>query len=181
MLSQRTGLVRTGLLLTGVLIAVQTYAVAQTHRKHVQKKVTAVVPSAPLALTVKTDQPVYPADSAVVFTLTAKNTTKENIILRFNSGQRYDFELFRGKDAKGEKVWQWARGRMFTMALSAVPLTPDKPLTFTETYRPGSDGNPTLTPGIYTLMATLKSAPKSSPMAPAVSAFPAASTTFKVN
>ena len=175
MLSQRTGLVRTGLLLTGVLIAVQTYTVAQTHRKHVQKKVTAVVPSAPLALTVKTDQSAYPADSAIVFTLTAKNTTKENILLRFNSGQRYDFELFRGKDAKGEEVWQWARGRMFTMMLTSATLKPGKSLAYTETYHPGSDGMPALTPGAYTIIATLKSPSKAAPSV----TFPSASATFQ--
>ena len=177
MLSNRTTLVRTGLLLAGVLIATSTPGLAQRHRKTVPKKSTVVTPVAPLTLAVKTDQPTYPADSAVRFTLTAKNTTRQDIPLRFTSGQHYDFELFRGKGVKGEKVWQWARGMMFTMMLSSMPLKPGKPLEYAETYRPGSAGMPALAPGVYTVVATLTSVSKSSPLA----SLPSASTTFKVN
>ena len=54
----------------------------------------------------KTDQPTYHADSNIRFTLTAKNTTQQEMLLRFNSGQRYDFELIRGKDAKGMRLFK---------------------------------------------------------------------------
>jgi hypothetical protein len=98
--------------------------------------------------------------------------------VRFNSGQRYDFELYRGKDAKGEKVWQWAKGKMFTMMLSSVMLKSVKPLEFTETYHPGSDGMPALASGSYTVVATLKGSAKT--ITPPIS-MPSASTTFQVN
>jgi len=136
-----------------------------------------VVVTAPLSLTAKTDQPTYKADSAIKLTLTAKNTTQQDLPLRFNSGQRYDFELYRGKNAKGEKVWQWAKGRMFTMMLSSTNVKPGKPLEYSETYRPGGDGMPALTPGFYTVVATLKAASKTTPPI----SMPTTTVTFQVN
>ncbi len=178
--SDRTKLMRAGLLLASALIAMQMLGAppTQAQRKAVPKKKTAATPVAPLALSLKTDQHVYHADSNIRFTLTAKNTTHEEMVLRFNSGQRYDFELFRGKDAKGDKVWQWAKGMMFTMALSAAKLEPGKSLVFTETYRPGSDAMVALTPGAYTVVATLKGVSKTT--TPPLS-MPCVSTTFQVN
>jgi len=136
-----------------------------------------VVVAAPLALTAKTDQPTYKVGSAIKFALTAKNTTQQDLPLRFNSGQRYDFVLYRGKDAKGEKVWQWSKGRMFTMMLSSTTLKPGKPLEYSETYRPGGDGMPALTPGTYTVVTTLKGVSKTTPPV----SMPSATATFQVN
>lgn len=176
MQSNRIGFVRVGLMAAYALFTMFRPAVppTQAQRKTVHKKHAASVAVASLALSVKTDQPTYHAGSNIRFTLTAKNTTQQEMLLRFNSGQRYDFELYRGKDAKGDKIWQWAKGMMFTMMLSSAKLEPGKSLEFTETYRPGNDAMVALTPGAYTVVATLKNMAK-----PPTSA-PSATTTFQV-
>jgi hypothetical protein len=175
----RTRFLGPGLLLAGALIATQLFGIGslQAQEKAAPKKGVVLMPATPLTLTVKTDQPTYHADSAIKFTLAARNTTQQDMPVRFSSGQRYDFELYRGKNAKGTKVWQWARGRMFTMMLSSVSLKPGKPLEFTEAYRPGTDGMPALEPGFYTVVATLKGVSKTTPPV----SMPSASTTFQVH
>ncbi len=90
-------------------------------------------------------------------TLTVKNPGKNAITLNFASGQRYDFELRRGKDKKGDLVWKWSRGRMFTMALSSLSLAPGKTLTYTETAAKDEEKDTLLAlpAGTYTAIATL--------------------------
>lgn len=163
MLFNRNGRVGATLLLAGALLTLPMLGVTplKAQGNAGPKKGAAVIPVHLLALTVKTEHPSYSADSAVKFTLTAKNTTHQDVVLSFRSGQRYDFELFRGNSPKGEKIWQWAQSRMFTDMLSSTTLKSGKSLVFTETYHPGGDGMPALTPGVYTVGATLKAVFKS--------------------
>ncbi len=174
--SNRTTRRRAVLLLTGLLLAApfQGAIPVRAQNKTVHKKKAAV---APMTLVVNTDQPTYKAADTIKFTLTAKNTTKQDTPVGFNSGQRYDFTLYRGKNAKGEKVWQWAKGKMFNMMLRSILLKPDQPLEFTETYHPGSEEMPVLTPGVYTIVATLQGTYRTTP--PIV--LPSTSKTFQVN
>jgi hypothetical protein len=178
MLFKRKGRVGANLLLAGALLTMPTLGAMslQAHKHAKQKKSAVVIPVYLLALTVKTEHPTYPADSAVKFTLTAKNITHQDVLLSFRSGQRYDFELFRGNSPKGEKIWQWAQSRMFTEMLSCTTLQPGKSLLFAETYKPGGDGMPALTPGVYTVGATLKAVFKSVSTA----YLPSAYSTFQV-
>jgi len=120
MLSNRINPIKTSLLLTTALTAISLLGTKSLQAQGTLAPKKEVPVTAPLALTAKTDQPTYKADSAIKFILTVKNTIQQDLPVRFNSGQRYDFELFRGKTAKGEKVWQWAKGRMFTMMLSST-------------------------------------------------------------
>lgn len=177
MLSNRTQFFKAGLLLTAALMTTQLLGTKSLQAQGKPAPQKGVPVTAPLALTAKTDQPIYKADSAIKLTLTAKNTTQQDVPVRFNSGQRYDFVLYRGKDAKGEKVWQWSKGKMFTMMLSSTTLKPGKPLEYSETYRPGGDGMPALATGTYTVVATLKGVSKTTPPV----SMPSASTTFQVN
>jgi hypothetical protein len=116
--------------------------------------------SVPVQVTVKTDKKVYRSGDPIKMTLTAKNTQKSDVVLRFSSGQQYDIEIRRGKNKNGEKVWQWAEGRMFTLALVNTTLQSGKTQTYNVTY--GIEMSPTtgkpvpkLTPGTYTIVATL--------------------------
>lgn len=109
----------------------------------------------PVAVVVKTDKKTYVRDAPVKLTLTAKNQSEQAVRLPFSSGQRYDFEIRRGKGNTGEKVWQWAKDRMFTMMLGTVTLERGKSLAYAETYTPGNEGMPALEPGTYTLIGTL--------------------------
>ncbi len=179
MLSHRVKLFPVAPLLLGTIIATPLLNAMPMHAQGTPtapKKGVAV--AAPLALIAKTDQPAYKADSAIKFTVTAKNTTQQDMPVRFNSGQRYDFVLYRGKDATGEKVWQWSKGKMFAMMLSSTTIKAGATLEYSETYHPGADGMPALTPGAYTVVATLKGAAKTAN--PPIF-MPTASTTFQVN
>jgi hypothetical protein len=62
------------------------------------------------------------------------------------------------------------------MMLSSTTLLPNKSLDYTENYQPGGDGMPALAPGVYTVVATLKSFTKSV----AYASSPSASATFHV-
>src|SRR5260221_7841864 len=47
----------------------------------------------PVVLTLTTDKKTYKDTDPIHITLTAKNTTKAPIALRFSSGQKYDIEI----------------------------------------------------------------------------------------
>ncbi|MCS6775640.1 MAG: BsuPI-related putative proteinase inhibitor [Chloroherpetonaceae bacterium] len=115
----------------------------------------------PVKVTVSTDKKVYRPGEVIRITLNAKNTQPASVTLRFASGQMFDLEIRRGKDRNGERVWQWAEGRMFTMALRSRVLAPGQALTFVENYgsremeRSSPVPVPRLTPGTYTVVGIL--------------------------
>ena len=114
----------------------------------------------PLKTTVKTEKKQHGTKDPVKMTLAVTNTTQKPITLNFSSGQKYDFEIKRGKGEAGVTVWKWSQGMMFTQMLSSRKLEPGKSLTFTETYKPGAksaEGQtlPALTAGTYSVIATL--------------------------
>ena len=109
----------------------------------------------PVAVGVRTDKKIYRSGEPIHVTITAKNATKDAVRLTFPTGQRYDIDIRRGSDPKNPKIWQWSHGQMFTQMVSSVSLPPGKTLAFSETYRPGHEQAPVLTPGAYTITATL--------------------------
>ncbi len=118
----------------------------------------------PVKVTVATDKKVYAVGDTITFTLTVKNGTKQALPLRFSSGQRYDFKLFDAKIPAGARpdtgkpLWQWSRGRMFTMMIASEKLEPGKTLTFSDKYEfkamPGQTIK-LLAAGKYTLVGIL--------------------------
>jgi hypothetical protein len=112
----------------------------------------------PVVLTVKTNKKSYTAKEPIHVALTVSNPKKtgaKTVTLSFSSGQQYDLELWRGPKKSGEKVWQWAQGKMFTMMLTSRKLDPGKSHTYKETYDPAKLETPALLPGTYRLIATL--------------------------
>ena len=113
----------------------------------------------PIVLTVATDKKSYAAAGPINITLTAKNTTKAPVPLRFSSGQKYDIEIRKGKDRNGEKVWQWSRGKMFMMMITSATIAPDKPTIYKDKFDPeakGADGKSVkLSTGSYTIVGYL--------------------------
>lgn len=115
--------------------------------------------SGPIALTIKTDKAAYAVADPINITLTAKNTTKAPLSVQFNSGQKYDIEIHKGKDRNGELVWKWSQGHMFAQMITSATLSPDKPLVYTVVFNPNgkqADGKSVqLAPGSYTLVGIL--------------------------
>ncbi len=113
----------------------------------------------PVVAAVTTDKKSYASGDSVKMTFTITNKSKEAVRLPFSSGQAYDFVLREGSKSDGKSVWQWSRGRMFTMMVSSVPLAPGKSLTYTATYGEangaGDKSAKSLAAGRYTLTATL--------------------------
>jgi len=118
-----------------------------------QEKPLGAVIQVPVAVSLKTDKKTYAPNEPIKMTISVKNTTKQTVKLPFANGQRYDIEIRRGKEHNGEKVWQWAHGKMFTMMLSTLPVPPGKAVVFTETYDPAKEKP--LSPGTYTITATV--------------------------
>ena len=120
-----------------------------------------VMSSPKVELKLKTDKKSYSDSDAIKITFTIKNKQKEEASISFSDGQKYDFELRKGKDMKAEKVWQLAKGRMSIMVVTTSKIAPGKELTFTETYKPGEKGGdgkplPKLTAGTYSLTGVLR-------------------------
>ena len=105
---------------------------------------------AKLTLRVVTDKKIYLVNAPIKMTFTVKNAEKKPVALTFNSGKRYDFVV---SSQSGHEMWQWSKGRMFTMDIGTETLGAGKTLTYTETYKPGTPAMPALKPGTYILSA----------------------------
>lgn len=86
-------------------------------------------------------------DDAVHFALKVVNAGDRKIELNFANGMTHDFAVL---DERGQQVWRWSDGRLFTSAFQNKVLRSDDTLSFSESWRP------TL-PGRYTAVARLAS------------------------
>ena len=77
---------------------------------------------------------VRPAGDTVHLALQVTNATAAPVVLRFNSGQTYDFSVHRG----GELLWQWSETMRFMQALRDETLAPGETRTITEHWVPPS-------------------------------------------
>ena len=122
------------------------------------------IPSnAKLELSLKTNKKKYSDTDVIRINFTVKNKGKEEATLSFPDGQKYDFELRKGKDMKAEKVWQFSKGRMSIMVFTSAKIAPSKELVFKESYKAGETGGdgkelPKLTAGMYSLTGILRTA-----------------------
>jgi hypothetical protein len=106
-------------------------------------------PPANLYVGVFTDKPVYRSGEPISMALTVLNKNKTLCKVTFTSSQKFDFYLY--KDDR--LTWKWSTDKMFSMAISALKLEPEKPLTFLVTsnhFAPGKG----LDPGIYQIKAS---------------------------
>ncbi len=83
----------------------------------------------------KADKKTLKVGESITFTYSVTNTSKTNpLLVNFSSGQRFDLLITRS--GGGAPVWQFSKGRMFTMALGMVTFAPGETKTFTATYKP---------------------------------------------
>ena len=71
--------------------------------------------------------PCNPLPGTLQFVLTVTNTVGQAESVSFNSGARFDLDVF---DADGTLVKKWSDGKMFTMALSTVSVQPGETKVF---------------------------------------------------
>lgn len=95
-------------------------------------------------VSLSTDKTIYFVGEPIMMTLKIFNYTDEEITLKFNTSQRYEFII---EEKEGHELWRWSRGRMFTMVTGVEVLGPTNPeMIATETF---SDR---LIPGQYHIM-----------------------------
>jgi hypothetical protein len=83
----------------------------------------------------------------VHFDFEVTNVTRKDLELSFPDGQEYEFTVL---NAAGREVYRWGATRMFTQSLK------NRVIEGGETMRIEERGAPTLAPGSYTAVATLK-------------------------
>jgi hypothetical protein len=91
-------------------------------------------PAFTLSLLVSPNSPV--AGSPINFRIVLR--AKQDLVLHFSSGQRYDFEVL---DASGAKVWRWSDRELFTQVLGEQSLRTGEELAYEESWRPTSAGS----------------------------------------
>jgi len=59
--------------------------------------------------------------------LVLQNKSERNRRLSFNTGQKYEIEIYNQINGeKGDKIYQWSRGQLFTQALEELNLSPEE-------------------------------------------------------
>ncbi|MFQ5689460.1 MAG: BsuPI-related putative proteinase inhibitor [Gemmatimonadota bacterium] len=101
-----------------------------------------------LELSLATGRAVYSEGESIPIELRIRNGTGRPIVLRFASGQRYDFAI---RDSTGAERWRWSADRQFTQMLGEQTLEPGRVLRYGERF----EG--TLPPGSYRLLGQLTS------------------------
>lgn len=88
--------------------------------------------------------------AAIHLSLHVVNNGRKSIELVFPTGQTHDFAII---DSIGREVWRWGSSRMFTQALRNRLLARGESLDLRESWNA-----PSLAPGRYTAVGTLRSA-----------------------
>ena len=108
-----------------------------------------------VTLKTTTDKKFYAPGQPIQVRLTATNTSKRNVYLRFTSGQRFDFSVY--PIGKGDAVYTWSASRMFLQALGSLSLRPGQSQKFEASI---GDEMGQLPSGKYRLLARLTNSPR---------------------
>ena len=95
------------------------------------------------------------AGQPIAVRLRATNTSRQPTVLRFTSGQRFDFTVFRV--GQRESVYTWSATRMFLQAVGSLALRPGQSQNYEAAI---GDEMGTLGPGRYRLIARLANSPR---------------------
>ncbi len=87
----------------------------------------------------------------VPISLTIQNVGKSTATIRFQPGERYDFEILRGN----ERVWSWMESRGVTPASTPLVLRPKQKQVYRATWDQRDADGEQVRPGWYTLRVTI--------------------------
>lgn len=135
-----------------ILAASATLLIAASGPAYCAAKAKAPVTAAQPQVTLRasTDQTRYTSGQPIAVHLTAANTSKRDALLRFSSGQRFDFSVY--KLGQREPVYTWSASRMFLQAAGSLRLRPAQKQQFEASI---GDEMGSLAPGKYRLLAKL--------------------------
>ncbi|HEX8464761.1 MAG TPA: BsuPI-related putative proteinase inhibitor [Abditibacterium sp.] len=103
-----------------------------------------------VSLQATTSKPIYAPGEAVSVRLTAKNNAKTGAYLKFSSGQRFDFSVF--KSGTTQSAYTWSASRMFMQSLGSLWIPAGQTQKFEAAI---GDEMGRLKPGKYRLVARL--------------------------
>lgn len=86
--------------------------------------------TAPVSQTVAVTAAAKVTSGALVMTLTLRNDTAKDVTITHMNGQQYDFKLF---NQKGDTLYWWSLGKMFTMLVGTAVINPGQSVVYTET------------------------------------------------
>ena len=108
-----------------------------------------------LVAKLESDKSVYGRDESAQFTLTLKNESGQTTALTYPSGQQYDLAARpapKGKfDPKQKAIWQWSRGRAFTMMLQMKQFAPGETLIYKDKWDFKDQNGKPVPPGQYAI------------------------------
>jgi hypothetical protein len=84
-----------------------------------------------LDVTITANKEAYAVGEPITLTLRIRNPTDVPVLLRFATGQRYDFVI---QSAAGDERWRWSAGRMFTQALGEQTVPPAWEIDYNERF-----------------------------------------------
>lgn len=103
-----------------------------------------------VTLRATTDQARYTPGQPIEVSLVAANTSRRAAVLRFSSGQRFDFSVY--KLGQREPAYSWSASRMFAQVTGSLALRPGQKQSFEAEI---GDEMGSLAPGRYRLLARL--------------------------
>jgi len=89
----------------------------------------------------------YLQGEVVRLLLSVTNNGNEEVVLKFSSGQQYDFYV---QDSEDVEIWRWSANRLFTQALSEISIPVGVTVNFSELWDQTATDGQTLARGSYT-------------------------------
>ncbi len=112
-------------------------------------------PASAIEVKFRSDKRNYKSGETVMFTLVARNTSKQEQILNFRSGQSFDISVTPTNQNRELWRWDWSFGRFFRQALRSKTLKPNQTISLSATWdKTDNSGNP-MPAGEYSVNAKI--------------------------
>jgi hypothetical protein len=141
-----------GLALVGALALAQVFSGSNGVKRMNERQLPA---QSQLTIKIQTDKTSYKLGEPVKISLSVTNPSEQEMIIRFNSGQYYDFWV--QKD--GKEVWRWSRGKAFIQAFTSITLKAGETKTFSDTWKQLTNDGEQTAPGAYAVFGQLTTVP----------------------
>lgn len=113
------------------------------------------IDSEPIVVSFRSDKRSYAKGEKAMFTLVARNTSDEDQVLNFRSGQSFDISIMPMNQDEMIWRWDWSFGRFFTEAERTKVLKPNQSMSLSAEWDQTDNSGKPMPRGEYSVSARI--------------------------